>query len=123
MSAEQLIRILNGGDADKVSDFLGDLFEKIEQEEPDPARQENVAMMVSAVIPALIWQREEEGRDFSAAEFDDYFSLDHIAELYENADLPEELGEILAEYLESDSIETTHSEALKTFHVALDSEE
>lgn len=113
MALSDLIDTLENADAGDVNDFLGDVFAAIEDSGIEEELQERTGLMLAAVIPALIWQRENEDMTFDEDTVIELFGLESIAQLAQITDLPDALRENLDEYLALP--EDGHADALDVF--------
>jgi hypothetical protein len=122
MSLARLIDTLQSAEAEDVSILLEDTFEKIEETETPEEQQEMIAGMVTALIPALIWQKEEdEEMIFTAANIHDYFSFDYIGDLSGNEEIPEPLREEIQQYLDMPEMDkTAHDNSVRAFMSAVE---
>lgn len=113
MSLTDLIDTLENADAGDVNDFLGDVFAAIEESGIDEGLQERTGLMLAAVIPVLIWQRENEDATFDEDTVTELFELESIQQLALITDLPDALRENLDEYLAMP--EEDHAQAVEVF--------
>lgn len=96
-----LVNTLDNADAEELSAFLEDTFVAIEDSGVEEEWQEHTGLMLAAVVPALVWQRENEDARFDVATIKNHFALDNVIRLYGAPEMPEPLQETLAEYLAS----------------------
>jgi hypothetical protein len=143
MPITRLQHVLENADTAEVSDFLGNIFDAVERLKIDEVWMERTGLMLSAIMPALIWERENEDPDFHPERIPQHFTFDNFVRLSRYEDMPKPLRENLAEYLaqtpgyhqglydedgvripgmDGSACEKQHNNAVKIFFKALDLE-